>query len=132
MKWITRKDIKALAFGSELGLKIARELISRKPGLGQRVPHAKAVLDASREVVIPRLLAMLCVLKEVAFTVETELAHSGILRERGSTRIRFGRDSSDSFRARGINSLRCRHSRRATATAPEALASTRQTWWHHT
>jgi multidrug efflux pump subunit AcrB len=30
--------------------------------LGQRVPHAKAVLDASREVVIPRLLAMLCVL----------------------------------------------------------------------
>src|SRR5215472_18652693 len=46
MKWITRKDIKALAFGSELGLKIARELISRKPGLGQRVPHAKAVLDA--------------------------------------------------------------------------------------
>ena len=30
--------------------------------LGQGVPHAKAVLDASREVVIPRLLAMLCVL----------------------------------------------------------------------
>jgi len=30
--------------------------------LGQRVPHARAVLDASREVVIPRLLAMLCVL----------------------------------------------------------------------
>ncbi len=30
--------------------------------LAQGVPHAKAVLDASREVVIPRLLAMLCVL----------------------------------------------------------------------
>ena len=30
--------------------------------LGQGVPHAKAVLDASGEVVIPRLLAMLCVL----------------------------------------------------------------------
>jgi multidrug efflux pump subunit AcrB len=30
--------------------------------LGQGVPHARAVLDASREVVIPRLLAMLCVL----------------------------------------------------------------------
>ena len=30
--------------------------------LGQGVPHAKAVVDASREVVIPRLLAMLCVL----------------------------------------------------------------------
>jgi len=30
--------------------------------LSQGVPHAKAVLDASREVVIPRLLAMLCVL----------------------------------------------------------------------
>jgi multidrug efflux pump subunit AcrB len=30
--------------------------------LGQRVPHARAVLDASREVVVPRLLAMLCVL----------------------------------------------------------------------
>jgi multidrug efflux pump subunit AcrB len=30
--------------------------------LAQDVPHAKAVLDASREVVIPRLLAMLCVL----------------------------------------------------------------------
>ncbi len=30
--------------------------------LGQGVPHANAVLDASREVVIPRLLAMLCVL----------------------------------------------------------------------
>ena len=30
--------------------------------LGQRVAHANAVLDASREVVIPRLLAMLCVL----------------------------------------------------------------------
>jgi multidrug efflux pump subunit AcrB len=30
--------------------------------LDQGVPHAKAVLDASREVVIPRLLAMLCVL----------------------------------------------------------------------
>jgi multidrug efflux pump subunit AcrB len=30
--------------------------------LGQGVLHAKAVLDASREVVIPRLLAMLCVL----------------------------------------------------------------------
>ena len=30
--------------------------------LGQGVPHAKAVLDASREVVVPRLLAMLCVL----------------------------------------------------------------------
>jgi multidrug efflux pump subunit AcrB len=30
--------------------------------LGEGVPHAKAVLDASREVVIPRLLAMLCVL----------------------------------------------------------------------
>ena len=30
--------------------------------LGQGVPNAKAVLDASREVVIPRLLAMLCVL----------------------------------------------------------------------
>jgi multidrug efflux pump subunit AcrB len=30
--------------------------------LGQRVPHARAVLDASREVVIPRLFAMLCVL----------------------------------------------------------------------
>lgn len=30
--------------------------------LGQGVTHAKAVLDASREVVIPRLLAMLCVL----------------------------------------------------------------------
>ena len=30
--------------------------------LTQGVPHAKAVLDASREVVIPRLLAMLCVL----------------------------------------------------------------------
>jgi multidrug efflux pump subunit AcrB len=29
--------------------------------LGQGVPHAKAVVDASREVVIPRLLAMLCV-----------------------------------------------------------------------
>ena len=30
--------------------------------LAQRVPHAKAVRDASREVVIPRLLAMLCVI----------------------------------------------------------------------
>src|SRR5499425_223310 len=30
--------------------------------LAQGVPHARAVLDASREVVIPRLLAMLCVL----------------------------------------------------------------------
>ncbi|HEX6805812.1 MAG TPA: efflux RND transporter permease subunit [Terriglobales bacterium] len=30
--------------------------------LAPGVPHAKAVLDASREVVIPRLLAMLCVL----------------------------------------------------------------------
>src|SRR5215469_4613246 len=30
--------------------------------LAQCVPHAKAVLDASREVVTPRLLAMLCVL----------------------------------------------------------------------
>lgn len=30
--------------------------------LGQGVSHAKAVLDASREVAIPRLLAMLCVL----------------------------------------------------------------------
>jgi len=30
--------------------------------LGQGAPHAMAVLDASREVVIPRLLAMLCVL----------------------------------------------------------------------
>jgi len=30
--------------------------------LAQGVPHAKAVLDASHEVVIPRLLAMLCVL----------------------------------------------------------------------
>jgi multidrug efflux pump subunit AcrB len=30
--------------------------------LGQGVPRANAVLDASREVVIPRLLAMLCVL----------------------------------------------------------------------
>jgi multidrug efflux pump subunit AcrB len=30
--------------------------------LDQGVPHAKAVLDASREVVVPRLLAMLCVL----------------------------------------------------------------------
>jgi len=30
--------------------------------LAQGVPHATAVLDASREVVIPRLLAMLCVL----------------------------------------------------------------------
>jgi multidrug efflux pump subunit AcrB len=30
--------------------------------LTQGVPHAKAVLDASREVVVPRLLAMLCVL----------------------------------------------------------------------
>jgi multidrug efflux pump subunit AcrB len=30
--------------------------------LAQGVPHANAVLDASREVVIPRLLAMLCVL----------------------------------------------------------------------
>src|SRR5499425_216929 len=30
--------------------------------LAQGVPRAKAVLDASREVVIPRLLAMLCVL----------------------------------------------------------------------
>src|SRR5258708_1686666 len=30
--------------------------------LRQGIPHAKAVLDASREVVIPRLLAMLCVL----------------------------------------------------------------------
>ncbi|HEX6502837.1 MAG TPA: efflux RND transporter permease subunit [Terriglobales bacterium] len=30
--------------------------------LTQGVPHAKAVLDASREVVIPRLLAMLCAL----------------------------------------------------------------------
>jgi multidrug efflux pump subunit AcrB len=30
--------------------------------LGEQVPRAKAVLDASREVVIPRLLAMLCVL----------------------------------------------------------------------
>ena len=30
--------------------------------LEQGVPHAKAVLDASREVVIPRLLAMVCVL----------------------------------------------------------------------
>jgi multidrug efflux pump subunit AcrB len=29
--------------------------------LAQGVPHARAVLDASREVVIPRLLAMLCV-----------------------------------------------------------------------
>ena len=33
--------------------------------LGQGVPHAKAVLDASREVVIPRLLAMLCVLSGI-------------------------------------------------------------------
>ncbi len=30
--------------------------------LAQGVPHAKAVLDASREVAVPRLLAMLCVL----------------------------------------------------------------------